>query len=300
DAPRDASVLAPGLPELAPPDAALGVGGRAVLPPGRARAALRGRHGHVARCGHVPAHVPGRGVDELVPAGTERGGRGVGRRPSLTLLTLIQAVAPGPSGRAFAGPFASERENEKPGPRTLDRCEGRTSPDRTTGPPSAPTKASGGGPNPFARPFATDHRAHRVLSASQQPARRGELVDNDQDAARFSTGAPPTATYETPVATAPARRGISPAIVAVVAVVALAAGFGAGYAAHGSGTASKKTVTVHGSLTLAQGAYKEGDGTGCTAGDGYSDISPGTAVTIGDDTGATLAVGQLQAGQVTG
>lgn len=125
-------------------------------------------------------------------------------------------------------------------------------------------------------------------------------MDNDQDAARFSTGAPPTATYETPVATAPARRGISPAIVAVVAVVALAAGFGAGYAAHGSGTASKKTVTVHGSLTLAQGAYKEGDGTGCTAGDGYSDISPGTAVTIGDDTGATLAVGQLQAGQVTG
>jgi len=125
-------------------------------------------------------------------------------------------------------------------------------------------------------------------------------VDNDQGGMRFSTGVPPTAAYEAPAATAPARRGVAPGIVAAIAIIGLGIGFGAGYAAHGSGTASKKTVTVHGSLTLTQGAYKEGDGTDCTAGDGFSDISPGTAVTVGDDAGATLAVGQLQAGQITG
>lgn len=108
-------------------------------------------------------------------------------------------------------------------------------------------------------------------------------------------------TSEQPVTAAAAKqRSFSTAIVAGIAVVCLGAGFGAGYVAHGSATTSGKTVTVHGTLTLTQGAYRNGDGTSCTAGDGFSDISPGTAVTVGDDTGATLAVGQLQAGQNNG
>lgn len=141
-------------------------------------------------------------------------------------------------------------------------------------------------------------------------------MEND-DGVRFSAGAPPTATYETPVAPTsapvPTRRGIAPGIVAVVAIAGLGIGFGAGYAAHGSNEPSKQgavaatsaastaaTVTMHGSLTLRTGAYVNQDGTNCVSGDGYSDISAGTAVTIGDQTGATVVVTQLQQGQITG
>lgn len=63
---------------------------------------------------------------------------------------------------------------------------------------------------------------------------------------------------------------------------------------------SNSTITVHGSLTLGPGTYVP-DGYGsCTPGDGYNDISAGTAVTIGDQTGATIAVGQLQPGRADG
>lgn len=141
-------------------------------------------------------------------------------------------------------------------------------------------------------------------------------MDNN-DGLQFSAEAPPTASYESPAtaAPAPARRGITPAILAVVAIAGLAVGFGAGYAAHGgSGTAkptaaaatsassAAATVTVHGSLTLKLGHYLSQSGTlgeDCAALDGYNDISAGAAVTIGDQTGATVIVTQLEQGQVT-
>lgn len=63
---------------------------------------------------------------------------------------------------------------------------------------------------------------------------------------------------------------------------------------------SNSTMVIHGSMTLGPATYLP-DGTGgCTAGDGYSDISAGTAVTIGDQSGATIAVGQLQTGRAKG
>ena len=136
-------------------------------------------------------------------------------------------------------------------------------------------------------------------------------TNDDQGGLRFSAGAPPTGNYETPAATTPARRGIAPAIVAAVAIIGLGVGFGAGYAAHGSNkpsqpaaaaaTSAATTVTVQGSLTLKHSWLSATATLGetCTASDGYSDISAGTAVTIGDQTGATIVVGQLQPGQVT-
>jgi len=64
---------------------------------------------------------------------------------------------------------------------------------------------------------------------------------------------------------------------------------------------SDQTITVHGSVTLGPGAYAPTGNGSCTADPGgYSDISAGTAVTIGDQTGATIAVGQLDAGRAIG
>jgi hypothetical protein len=63
---------------------------------------------------------------------------------------------------------------------------------------------------------------------------------------------------------------------------------------------SDSTFTIHGSVTLLPGAYVPDGNGGCTTSGGYSDISAGTAVTIGDQTGTTIAVGQLQAGRAAG
>lgn len=61
---------------------------------------------------------------------------------------------------------------------------------------------------------------------------------------------------------------------------------------------SDSTITVHGSVTLSTGSFLN-LGASCSADGGFSDISAGTAVTIGDQTGAIIAVGQLEPGRIT-
>lgn len=106
-----------------------------------------------------------------------------------------------------------------------------------------------------------------------------------------------TDTTTPPAAAAGAtRRSFSPAVLAATTVLALAAGFGAGWVAHTSSSASAATTAVHGTLQLPKGGY-DAAGDACSGSGGYSDITAGTAVTIGDQTGKTLAVTSLQAGQ---
>lgn len=110
----------------------------------------------------------------------------------------------------------------------------------------------------------------------------------------------------TPQPPAPARRGFGPGILAAVGVVALAAGFGAGWVSHTSSSktsSSGATVAVHGTLRLGGGldnysTSATASGTTCSGAGGYNDISAGVAVTIGDQTGKTLGVTSLQAGHV--
>lgn len=83
-------------------------------------------------------------------------------------------------------------------------------------------------------------------------------------------------------------------------IVALAAGFGAGWVAHtSSSNSSSASTAVHGTLTLPDGGYTS-VGSTCSGSGGYQDISAGVAVTIGDQTGKTLAVTSLQAGTFGG
>lgn len=101
------------------------------------------------------------------------------------------------------------------------------------------------------------------------------------------------------ITTAPAtppRRTFPTAALAGTATVALAIGFGAGWLAHSSSSA---TTAVHGSLTLPDGGYTS-TGDVCSGSGGYQDISAGVAVTIGDQTGKTLAVTSLAAGTFGG
>jgi len=87
---------------------------------------------------------------------------------------------------------------------------------------------------------------------------------------------------------------------AISTALALAAGFGAGWASHtSSGGSSSASTAVHGTLTLPDGGYTS-VGTTCAGSGGYQDISAGVAVTIGDQTGKTLAVTSLQAGTFGG
>lgn len=70
----------------------------------------------------------------------------------------------------------------------------------------------------------------------------------------------------------------------------LALGVGIGWAAFH--TTSPSTISVHGSITVGATQYAAGSAA-CDAPSGFTDISPGVAVTIGDQTGKTIGVGQL-------
>lgn len=105
------------------------------------------------------------------------------------------------------------------------------------------------------------------------------------------------ATIAAPASSAP-RRTFGPVVLAAVAVVALGAGFGTGWASHTSSSgngSSSATTAIHGTLTLPDGGYSS-IGTVCSGSGGYNDLTAGTAVTIGDQTGKTLAVTSLGAG----
>jgi len=131
--------------------------------------------------------------------------------------------------------------------------------------------------------------------------------------------------HHTPANPPPPRRHrpartYSLGVLATATAAALAAGIATGWAAfHGNTTEAKTantasttaptaaatsssaaTITVHGSLTLKIGAFENIDNTNCTSLEGYNDISAGTAVTIGNQNGATIAVGQLGAGHIQG
>ncbi len=141
--------------------------------------------------------------------------------------------------------------------------------------------------------------------------------DDQQPAIRYSAGAPPQEAYQpsAPIPTSPTGPRFGTGALAAAIAGSLAAGVAVGYLAfHGGGkqttgaaatpsaSPSADTITMHGSLTLKHPAWVSATGTlgeDCTALDGYNDISAGTAVTIGDQTGATIVVTQLEQGQVT-
>ncbi|MBS2535367.1 hypothetical protein KGQ20_21615 [Catenulispora sp. NF23] len=103
-----------------------------------------------------------------------------------------------------------------------------------------------------------------------------------------------------PTVTDTPRRSFGSAVLTATAVVALGVGFGAGYVSHTSSSASSSATTaVHGTLTLPDGGYSS-VGTTCSGSGGYQDINAGVAVTIGDQTGKTLAVTSLAAGTFGG
>jgi len=110
--------------------------------------------------------------------------------------------------------------------------------------------------------------------------------------------------YDVRPAAAPAtRRGFGPGILGAVAAAALAIGFGAGWLSHTTNSTTSKpsgaTTSVHGMLQLRDGNYSSVGNT-CSGNGGYQDISGGVAVTIGDQTGKTLAVTSLQPGAFGG
>lgn len=78
----------------------------------------------------------------------------------------------------------------------------------------------------------------------------------------------------------------------LAAVTAIGVGLGA-YFAVSSGTSQ---VHVRGTLSLVAGGFTPGNN-GCQGDGGYSDITPGTAVTVGGSTGQTLGIGALSGGQ---
>lgn len=59
-----------------------------------------------------------------------------------------------------------------------------------------------------------------------------------------------------------------------------------------------KTTTVNGTLTLNVGDAENIDGSTCTGMGGYDDITAGAEVKITNGNGRTVAVGQLDRGQV--
>src|SRR5690349_16752531 len=133
--------------------------------------------------------------------------------------------------------------------------------------------------------------------------------DDQQPVVRYSAGAPPQEAFQPSVPAPPAPAGprFGTGALTATLVGGLAVGVAVGYlafhsgskqttdaAAKASASPSADTITVHGSLTLKRGAWASATGTAgetCAALDGYNDISAGTAVTIGDQTGATIVVG---------
>lgn len=82
-------------------------------------------------------------------------------------------------------------------------------------------------------------------------------------------------------------------LAAAAAAVAIGGGI---YFAASSGPGQ---VHVHGTLALASGGFLLG-ANGCEGDGGYSDITAGTAVTVGGAQGQTLGIGALSPGQEDG
>lgn len=120
-------------------------------------------------------------------------------------------------------------------------------------------------------------------------------------------GPPPAPAQPPAPARAPrGRRSFSTTTAVTLAVAGLGLGFLGGWAVFSAKVLSSNdtaTTTIHGTLTLGAGAFNatesntaSGTVESCTGVGGYSDINAGVAVTVGDATGKTTAVGQLQGG----
>jgi hypothetical protein len=94
----------------------------------------------------------------------------------------------------------------------------------------------------------------------------------------------------------PARRRRWPWIAAGAAVVAAGAVAG-GVALAGAG--SPKVFTLHGEITIENDYPSDitDAGGGCRGTGGYSDMTPGTAVTVADPTGQVVATGRITTGR---
>jgi hypothetical protein len=142
---------------------------------------------------------------------------------------------------------------------------------------------------------------------------------------RMRSGQPPIFTVgeqPLPVAPRPSRRNRNVVYAIVGAVVVLGAGIGVGVALSGSSAPAKAAaaassgpaqIEMDGALTIpflgsdlfapqaeAPGATGSSvdQGDPCVTLGGFTDITAGAAVTIGDSTGKTVAVGALEAGTV--
>lgn len=112
-----------------------------------------------------------------------------------------------------------------------------------------------------------------------------------------------------------ARRTYGLPVLAGVSLAALAIGVAAGWAVFhkpaaqtdaapapaGTTATSAATIPVSGSISLTDG-WRNINDVACDANParGYTDISAGTAVTIGDQTGQTIGIGALGPGKLTG
>lgn len=107
---------------------------------------------------------------------------------------------------------------------------------------------------------------------------------------------PPSAFYQRP----PRKRWVVPVIVALS--VALAAAIGAvTWLLLQPAAAAGGTFVVTGDLTLDSGDRGvQPIDSGCQGSGGFSDIAQGTAVTVSDSTGATIALGRLDHGRNDG
>lgn len=125
-----------------------------------------------------------------------------------------------------------------------------------------------------------------------------------------------------PVAPQPAPthgpRGNRVLVLVAGGIVLFAAGVGAGWTLHGGtgGTANSPAasasstagqIALDGTLTLEPGAWidtspaaSDADNDSCEGAGGYNDITAGIAVTIGDQSGATIGVDSLDDGQLSG
>lgn len=94
------------------------------------------------------------------------------------------------------------------------------------------------------------------------------------------------------------------ALTGLTAIAIAATGLAVYFSAHTTSTtptaavAEKKTFTISGSIKIPNNFAGSIDyvGNQCHGGGGYSDLTPGTAVTVADSTGAIVSTGSLHAG----
>lgn len=137
------------------------------------------------------------------------------------------------------------------------------------------------------------------------------MSDLDQPRRGYLTPPPPP--YASPVPPAPVpprpRQPRTPWVIAGISVLVAIGGvlFGLGVfnlAPAGHSQASHGTFDISGTVTIQGSAFEDytldTDDSSCMGTGGYSDMTPGTAVTVADSTGKIVATGALGQGLDTG